>query len=57
VVEVEAHRDALLETRLGQPAPGKTLRGAVRDHIDGRAFEVFPRIVLAVDPDELEEAA
>jgi hypothetical protein len=49
---------ALLETLLGQlDLDGKTLRGAVRDHIDGWEFEVFPQIVLAVDPDELEEAA
>jgi len=38
-------------------SPLLTLRGAVRDHIDGWEFEVFPQIVLAADPDELEEAA
>ena len=38
-------------------SPLLTLPGAVRDHIDGWEFEVFPQIVLAADPDELEEAA
>jgi hypothetical protein len=54
----EADRDVLLETLLGQPVPaGRALRGAVREHIDAWEFEVFPQIVLAADPDELEEAA
>lgn len=58
LVEAATHRDEVLEALLRRPAPdGKTLRGAVRDHVDGWEFEVFPQIVLAADKDELAEAA
>jgi hypothetical protein len=59
VIHGEARRpDETVGALLSEPSPdGRALWGAIRGHIEAWEFEVFPRIVLSADPDELEEAA
>lgn len=59
VLDGEARRpDESVEALLADPAPnGRALWGAIRGHIEAWEFEVFPRIVLSADADELAAAA
>jgi hypothetical protein len=57
VVEAARRRDGALEELLRDPAPDPlALLRAVRDHVDGWEFEVFPQLVLSADPDDLTGA-